>query len=200
MTRGGQANLCRCPTSEFVLIYIFAWWRNRTCVFYRLRATRLLWYLLVLGLWDVLFDTWLFWPFRKKDKILQVHNITLTLFCFSPIFRQIGAEQRNVPQVLIRGPLAYTNHMTRNAKPPVSFRAEISCWEWEDDKFLEPKYPIYLKLGYFWRFLAKDPIFGHFLPLYDSKDEMKSILKWTTGPKSRSVQGPSSKIIVETIA
>ena len=28
---GCQANLCRWPASELVLIYTFAWWRNRTC-------------------------------------------------------------------------------------------------------------------------------------------------------------------------
>ena len=42
-----------------------------------------------------------------------------------------------------------------------------------------------------------------FLLLYDSKDEMKSILKWTTGPKSRSTRRESSSkiivMIVETV-
>ena len=52
---------------------------------------------------------------------------------------------------------------------------------------LEPKYPIYLKLGYFWSprrdfWHRKTPL----LIMYDSKDELKSMLKWTTGPKSRS--------------
>ena len=40
------------------------------------------------------------------------------------------------------------------------------------------------------------PHFWTFSLLYDGKDEMKSMLKWTTGPKSMStiLQGASSKI------
>ena len=48
---GCQANLCRFPASEFVLIYMFAWWRNRTwCILSASRNYSLLWHFVVLGL------------------------------------------------------------------------------------------------------------------------------------------------------
>ena len=46
-----------------------------------------------------------------------------------------------------------------------------------------------------WIFGTERPHFWTFLLLYDSKDEMKSMLKWTTGPK-RGLRSASSKIIV----
>ena len=61
-------------------------------------------------------------------------------------------------------------------------------------RLLEPKYLICLKLGYFSGIFCTERLhIWTCLLLYDSKDEMKSMLKWTIGPKSRSTRREYSR-------